>query len=328
MSYNANIKNSNAYAFPSSNSNTNGKPTSETNLRDILTRLHIQNFVVNESTGLTLSSGTLTIPAGYQANINGTLVTFNAAQTITGVVSDTNVYLYLNYDNSTPPLLYGPDAPDTTILKGVYVDYVDPSTDDEKKISLQIAKVVSGNLDNTFIPNMFPLSTNEIAFVNDSGDITTQTLSDYLNNTVANTYLSKVADDTKKGNVTFAATGSTKDLLIDNTKIQLLDNSIETLKISGDTISNAIGNIVFDKTNNELSVDSSTKVVIKKGTTKLTVEDNQVTIGNTTFIIDGNNIKIKPISGKVIIDSDLQITGNINAEGTIIGSKVYNAVYN
>lgn len=326
MSYNANIKNSNAYAFPSSNSNTNGKPTSETNLRDILTRLHIQNFVVNESTGLTLSSGTLTIPAGYQANINGTLVTFNAAQTITGVASDTNVYLYLNYDNSTPPLLYGPDAPDTTILKGVYVDYVDPSTDDEKKISLQIAKVVSGNLDNTFIPNMFPLSTNEIAFVNDSGDITTQTLSDYLNNTVANTYLSKVADDTKKGNVTFAATGSTNEILIDNTKIEILENNVVSLKLSGNKLKSD-GKIEITSALNGVDIQGATQVRISCGNAILTVQNNVVQIGGTSFILDNDNIKIKPI-GKVIIDSDLQITGNINAEGTIIGSKVYNAVYN
>lgn len=326
MSYNANIKNSNAYAFPSSNSNTNGKPTSETNLRDILTRLHIQNFVVNESTGLTLSSGTLTIPAGYQANINGTLVTFNATQTITGVASDTNVYLYLNYDNSTPPLLYGPDAPDTTILKGVYVDYVDPSTDDEKKISLQIAKVVSGNLDNTFIPNVFPLSTNEIAFVNDSGDITTQTLSDYLNNTVANTYLSKVADDTKKGNVTFAATGSTNEIIIDNTKIEILENNVVSLKLSGNKLKSD-GKIEITSALNGVDIQGATQVRISCGNAILTVQNNVVQIGSTSFIIDNTNIKIKPM-GKVIIDSDLDVTGNINATGTIIGSKVYNAVYN
>jgi len=329
MSYNANIKNANAYAFPSSNSNKNGKPTSETNLRDILTRIRVQNFVVDESTGLTLSSNTLTIPADYKVNINGTLITFNSTQTISSVPTDANVYIYLNYDNSTPPLIYGPDAPDTTVLKGVYVDYTDPSTDDEKKISLQIAKVVSGSLDTTFVANALPLTTNEIAYVDDNGDVTVQSLSDFLNTTLTDLYLSKTVDDTKEGNVVFQGTGSTKEILIDNEKIVLSDNSDPILSIEEDTISNSTGDIVFDETNNELIINGNTKVILKSGTTNIVIDNSKITIGNTTFTVSGNDIKIKPAStGKVIIESDVSVTGNLDVTGDVTGDRVFNAVYN
>lgn len=317
-----NILNANVHAFPSSNSNTQGKPTSEVNLREIITRLHIQDYIVSDLTTypLQVSGTTFTIPQNFQANINGALVTFDAAQTITLPSTTTEVWLCLWYDNADH--IYGQES-GTSNIQGVYVDFTEP-TDADKK-GFQIANVISGTIDTDFKPVVCPISS-DIIQTNSNGE----TLSEYINTTATDTYLSKVTDDTKTGNVTFVKTGDTKNIVIDNDSIEIKDNSTVKLNISGDTVSSTSdvnitsGDSLKATGTNDVTLEvNGTKIIIKNDST-IEIGNVKLTIGSTDVTISGpSTININNTT-----DTTVNIKGDLNVTGEIKGSKVYGAVFN
>ena len=317
-----NILNANVHAFPSSNSNTQGKPTSELNLREIITRLHIQDFIVSDLTTypLQLSGTTLTIPEKFQVNLNGALITFDDDQTITLPSTTTEVWLCLWYDSADH--IYGQES-GTSNIQGVYVDFAEPTDTDKKGI--QIANVVSGTFDTTFKPVVCPISSDNIQ-VNSNGS----TLSEYVNTTATNTYLSKIADDTKTGNITFTKSGETETVVIDYDSIQIKDSSAVKMNLSGDTISSTSDINVTSGDN--LKVTGTTDVTLEVNGTQIVVKnDNTIEIGNVKLTIGSTDVTISgpsTININNTTDTTVNIKGDLNVTGEIKGSKVYGAVFN
>lgn len=322
-----NIYDSALTVFPSSNTTGEGKTTSEPNLTGIITRMHLDNYIVNEGTGLTLSSGTLNIPDDYAVNIAGYLLTF-VSTSVSSVPSDCDVFIELRF-NSVDGLLYGKDTtPGSNYTAGALVTFATPSAGVQY---VQIAKVVSGNLDSTFVPNMFPISSDTVQNGN-----TNTSLTNYIDTVAANTYLSKVANDTKDGNVVFGDSADPDDLYtmtIDNKMVLVKDDNAELIKISGNTI---------DGKASSLNVKATDQVIITGGNAGIVLTANGKTIqidSNGHIIIDGivltfssNTVDIAcPTNVNLTLNGTggkIDITGDVRVHGDITGDTVHGAVYN
>ena len=294
--------------FPSSNASK--KTTSEVNLREVVSRLKVNNFIVNESTGLQLSSGDLIIPNGYQVNIDGYLLTFKQT-TISSIPSDSDIYICLHYANDG--LLYGKEN-DVTYTHGVEVVFSDIT--DQDNTCFQIARSVSGSLDSTFTPVVVPFTSDNV-----SVGSTSETLTQYINTTAGNTYVSKINPDTKKGSLTFDAIGNTNTVVIDNASVDLQDNGTSALKLENGKISRGTSKIEI---NGDITVTAPNTDIVGNGS---------ITSGTHTVIVDSAKSMIDNFSfnGNTITNNNaITVTnsGGITFSGDVHAARVFNAVFN
>lgn len=314
MSETYNIVDSVINVFPSSNATK--KTTSEENLRAVITRLKIGNYVVDESTGLAINTvGTLSIPSGYAVNINGYLISFENSTSVSNVPSDCDVFMKLCYNGDG--LLYGKED-DVTYTHGIVIVFTEPLVTEDY---VQITKVVNDAIDPTFIPNKFPISTKDIK----NGD-TNDSLADYISTTAPNTYVSKVDPDTKKGDLDFIADGNQDHIDISNTGIDFKNSSTVNLHIAQGIISKDTSKIEFKTESGAKNIVATANNFKVIGNASITASGNVVTVDNTgttlgNFKINGNNIT----NNNAITVTN---SGGITFSGNLIANKVYNAVFN
>ena len=293
--------------FPSSNASK--KTTSEVNLREVVSRLKVNNFIVNESTGLQLSSGILTIPDGYQVNMDGYLLTFKET-TISSVPSDSDIFICLHYANDD--LLYGKEN-DVTYTHGVEIVFTETSYPDP---CFQIARSVGGSLDSNFKPVVVPFTSDNISVGN-----TSDTLTDYINTIAGNTYVSKINPDTKKGSLTFDDTGNTDTVIIDNSSIDIQDNGTSTLKLEKGKISRGTSKIEI---NGDITITAPNTDIVGNGS---------ITSGTHSIVVDSAKSMIDNFSfnGNTITNNNaITVTnsGGITFSGDVHAARVFNAVFN
>ena len=309
--------------FPSSNATSEGKITSEPNLRGIVTRLKISNYVVNEGTGLTLEGTVLKIPRGYSVNIDGYLLEFEATS-IGSVPANCSIYIELRF-NSLDGLLYGKED-DPTYTHGAIVTFTEP---DPGVQYIKIGDVTGGTLSTDDV-NHFPISSDIIA----NGETNTS-LTDYINTGASELYVSKINNDTKKKNLKFVSDdlSDQTNIVVDNSKINVNNNETTLMSIQGSTIRNTtVGSITFDSTNNILKVSGNQKVTIDANGTSIAVENNKVTIGNIVLNLSGSIVSIEGatdvIIGKQTEPQNVTLYGDLTVNGDITGDRVFGAVFN
>lgn len=311
--------------FPSSNSINEGQITSEPNLKGIITRLKISNYVVDESTGLTYSSGTLSIPDGYKVNIAGFLLSFESTS-VGSVPTDCSIYIELRF-NLIDELLYGKGAGDS-YTHGALVTFTTPADPDT---SVLIGNVVGGVL-NTNGVNHFPISSDIIA-----NGTTNTSLTKYITEGAVDEYVSRTQNSTKKKNLELEADNTSTDkktITLDHETIKIKDDTTELMVITRDEIdsdtSKTLGSIKFDAANNVISISGKTgkAVSIDVNGTSVLVEDNKITVGNVILNISSGNVSIACPNTVTITAPQVTMTGNLNVNGDITGTRVFGAVFN
>ena len=315
----SNIPYADIYVFPSSNSTTHGKITAEDNLRDIVTRLKMNNFIV-EGLAISKNGSNLEIAVGA-CNIRGYLITITDTVSISNPTAGSNVWFKLTYDINNH-LLAGVDPNDSTLIEGVEVVFTDPSIGEEGDY-LQIGKLdANGDVDTDFVPNSFPISSEQIGSGVDNSTSLAQYITNYINTVATSTYLSKVADDVKTGNVKFENGSDPTDLktvTIDNDEVLFKDDTTKLLDIQGN-------NITSDDAVTLTATDGITLTV--NGVSVVIGNDKKITIGDV--VVDCSNAGKVAISSSKPIEitsSSVSISGNLSVSGDIIGARVFNAVY-
>lgn len=309
--------------FPSSNSTTHGKITAEDNLRDITTKMKLSNYIVS-GLGITKNGANIDIDTGACV-IDGYLITITSSFSVAYTASS-NVWFKIDFDaNSLIDTIVDPN--DNTKIKGVEITFTDPSVDEYKY--LKIGELdASGNPVPTFTPNYFPFSSDSIA-VPDSNGIYNTSLTDYVENVATGEFLSKINNDTKKGNVVFNNNNDNKTVTIDSGSVVFKDDTTTLLEITGGII-NADGNI-----NTVVSGDVSTiadEITLTVNGMSIVLKNeggqNKIVIGNLTLTIGVDQVDIACPSTVNISANNTNITGDLTVNGTITGTKVYGAVFN
>ena len=311
----AKIPYSSIEVFPASNSTTQGKITAEGNLKGIVTRLNTLNFVV-EGLGISKSGSDLKIAVG-KCNINGYLVTITNTITVANSPSSKNVWIKLDCDINDL-LKAGIDPVDNTKIEGITIDFDDPQTADEIAKSLQIGVLdANGDVSPTFTPNPFPFSTSEIR----SGTDNTKSLNSYLTVDVKNKYLDKTDNDNKVGNAKFISNNvltDKKSITIDHEEILIQDDTTTLLDITGNTTDGI----------NEGVISSPAQITLSANGTTIVISNNTVKIGDLTIDLSTAGEPKITSTSKIVIGKSVYVQGDLEASGTIRGSKVYNAVFN
>ena len=330
---NINLLASSVKAFPSSNDHVNdGKVTNEINLRTMINRLKILNYK-RTATDLQLSvNGTdLGIATGL-GSINGTFVEVSTALSVDcSSVTDGDYFVYINlvYDASG-----NIKSNSGTVTEGITCAIETTEQTGVNYLYLGTLNVASGTLTVTSSTNnIYPYDLS--SFPNPTGD---NTLQNFLSTSIPNTYVSKVANDSKIGNLEFTGSG-TKKVTITNTSVGVSDSGTNTLTITDNYIS-------------KTGVNTEPRVQIKSDSVDMIYGDSKATVKNTgtsseinltTVEYDENNnatnhtikvtdsdIQIDDLSivGDTITVPTLTVDGDFTATGDIHANRVYNAVYN
>ena len=251
-----------------------------------------------------------------KCNINGYLVTTTDTITISNPPSNKKVWIKLEFDVNGL-LLAGIDPNDNTLIEGISIEFDDPQVGDEYKY-LQIGVIkADGSIDTDYTPNPFPFSTSEIR----SGTDNTKSLDSYLTVDANNKYLNKTANDNKVGNAKFISNDvltDKKSITIDHEEILIQDDTTTLLDITGNTTDGI----------NEGVISSPAQITLSANGTTIVISNNTVKIGDLTIDLSTAGQPTISSTNKIVIGCDVDVQGNLEASGTIRGSKVYNAVFN
>lgn len=345
--------NSSEYSiFPSSNATGVGKITSEGNLQNIIGRLKIKSFksdLLDFAPSYNDSTHKLTISAG-KGNINGYWLETTASSTVDLTLTDGTytVMFALVFDNND---LLAPDENSKSECIKLIVETGDDEPDPEYLWLGTITK--TGMNISTYLPdNVYPFTLDVIKGPDDSG-----TLEDFIDD-LPNTYVSKIANDTKAGNLVFSNTGSNTSVTIDDSgtvySYGISPNPTMTMNYStttndfGITVENATNGLDINSTT-DLSItgrdngttyasmiittDSASRPIIEytvlpTATPVMTMTKDGVIfgeVGSTAINIKGTTITA---GGTITIGNNVTMSNNLTVTGDITASRVYNAVFN
>lgn len=344
--------------FPSSNSTGSGKVTTESNIQNIIGRLQLKSFK-SSATDFELTydkdAQELTITAG-KANINGYWFILDndaVAPLVLPSDGDYNIKLGLVYDNND---LLAPDEGGKSVCVKLIAEIEASQPASEFLWLGNIAKDGNDYTTTTATSNIHSITLDVIVGPNNSG-----TLGQYLD-TIPDTYVSKVADDTKEGNLVFTQSSPQRSITLDTEYING-DNGMyvttytfdgtdhtTTKYTAGAIYSGSTNNSVFEIFAEPLSIsngDWSQKLDFSSAGIKATAvkfELPYTTYFGPTGVANTKNLKVEignnneaPIinapntnmqlstnggNGTVIVNGNLTVTKDIHA------NRVYNAVFN
>ena len=256
---------SNITVFPSSNAVDNGKVTSEQNIRDIITRLRVNNYKLGPSQfNLTRTGDNISISSGV-ANINGYRIEASTVTTSDHPTGSGNYKVVLSVVLANGHIKGDITSGTTTVCEGVTIRFVGESEEiTENDLVLGDAVYTSGSLTSvtTNTTNLYPFASNEIS-IDEYDEITTppNSLTDWLRNIIPHTYVSKVEDDIKVGSLLFRDTQENDifDINVSDKNIKFIVSETEYSYVNSNGLSFTNGE------NNASIVSNGSKIGVSLG---------------------------------------------------------------
>ena len=304
---------SNITVFPSSNAVDNGKVTSEQNIRDIITRLRVNNYKLGPSQfNLTRTGDNVSISSGV-ANINGYRIEASTVTTSDHPTGSGNYKVVLSVVLANGHIKGDVTSGTTTVCEGVAIRFVEESAEiTENDLVLGDAVYTSGSLTSvtTNTTNLYPFASNEI-IIDEYDEVTTppNSLTDWLRNIIPHTYVSKIEDDIKVGSLLFRDDQDSNvfDLNVSDKNIKVFSSETEysSMTSTGLSFTNGDSSTFIESNGSKLGVsigsyehldiDVTDGIELRGNKTPISIftTDNNISLYNSSIRLNLDDINDK-----------------------------------